>query len=883
MSYYKKETEYVIKELDTSLEGLDKEIIEQKLEKYGFNKLEEKKKKTLISRCIDQLKDAMIIVLVIASCLSAFVSIMKSEPITDSIIILIVVVLNIILGVMQESKADKAIEALQKMSSPIVKVRRSNVIESIKTEELVPGDIILLEAGDYIPADIRLIETHSFRVIESALTGESEPVDKNYKAISGDDKKIALADRVNMAYSGSHAVYGRCEGVVVATGMNTELGKIAQTLNQIKNEETPLQKRMTQLSKTLSVIVIIIAIIMSIIGIVQNSQLIDVFMLAIALAVAAIPEGLAAVITVSLAIGVQNMSKKNSIVRKLSAVEALGCTEVICSDKTGTLTQNKMTVRKVVLGSDLYESIESSEKLMPLINTMVLCNDSKISSDKFLGDPTETALLEYASKLDIDINAILDENVRIYELPFDSIKKKMTTFNKSKKEGSVILYTKGSLESIITSCNSILINGKVCNLNKKTIDKIHDLSENMSKDALRVLAYAYKPLNKDFNPDKKDAEKLEKDLIFIGLSAMIDPPREEARKAVKECFSAGMTPVMITGDNIVTAKAIALELGIYNEGNEALNGVDLDLLSEEELLEKIENVRVYARVSPENKIRIVKAWKSLGKTVAMTGDGVNDAPALKGADIGIGMGITGTEVTKNVASMVLADDNFATIVTAIKEGRRIYNNIQNAITYLLASNLCEVLIVFFGIFFATGDTNILLPVQILWINLISDTIPALALAFENADKDIMSKKPRKQSEPFFNKFTTSRIISSALIKFVVICIIYLYVDSQFGHLAASSAVFISLAIIEVMFALTCRSDNKSILKLGFFSNRKMAYCVMGTILLQVIVLSNSITSSWLSISPLDKSVYILIMITVIVTFVILEINKLVIAKLFKED
>lgn len=876
MKYFNTNVDDVIKSLDSKSEGLTESEVKKRLTENGKNKLNESPKKTIIVRFLEQLKNVMIIVLIIAAALSCVVSIIENEPITDTIIIICVVLLNAILGLMQESKADKAITALQKMSVPFITVKRGGKVTKIKTEELVVGDMVILEAGNYVPADLRIIESHSLRVVEAALTGESEPIDKVSEILN--DEKLPLADRINMLYSGSDVIYGRGLGIVTATGMNTELGKIATSLVEIKAEETPLQKKMKELSKTLSVIVIFIAIFMFIIGLIQGNKLIDVFMFAIALAVAAIPEGLATVITISLAIGVENMSKKNSIVRKLSSVEALGCTEVICSDKTGTLTQNKMSVRKIVIDNEIYDfnKDSSNEKINRLLHAMILCNDTMIDDDKLLGDPTETSLFAFAKDRKINLKTFIDTNKRIHEIPFDSNRKMMSTINKSENE--ISFYTKGSLESVLECCTKIEINNNVRKITTDDKVLINKINNDLSSQALRVLAFAYKTVSKEKN---KEREK-EENLTFIGLVAVIDPPRKEVKDAVEKCYSSGIVPVMITGDNIITAKAIASEINIYTEKNEAITGTELDLMSEDELVNRLENIRVYARVSPENKIRIVKAWKSLGKTVAMTGDGVNDAPALKGADIGIGMGITGTEVSKSVSSMVLADDNFATIVTAVAEGRRIYNNIQNAITYLLASNLCEILIILLGMFLLKGDYHILLPVQILWVNLISDTVPALALAFEKPEKNIMELKPRSQKEPFFTKFITTRIITSAVIKFIALTIIYIYICNHYNHVAASSAVFVLLSIIEILYAMTCRSDRYSLKRIGIFSNSIMTYCVIGTLSLQFLMLSNSVTRSWLSVENLNSSLYPLIIIVAIITFLILEINKIIVAKIFNK-
>lgn len=884
--YYLKSINEVLEETKSKNIGLGDGEVLRRLEKNGYNRLKETKKQGIIVKFINQFKDVMLIVLIVAAILSAFVSIKTGESFTDTIIILFVVFLNALLGVMQESKAEKAIDALKNMSLPYIKVRRNNNIINIKTEELVIGDIVLLEAGDSVPADMRIIKNHSLRVEESALTGESVAVDKDDKKING-NKKLPIAERINMLYSGSSIVYGRGEAVVVATGMDTELGKIAEAISGEKSEITPLQRKINELSKVLSVIILVIAIIMFAVGILKGNPLLDVFMLAISLAVAAIPEGLSAVITITLAMGVQKMASKNAIVRKLSSVEALGSTEVICSDKTGTLTQNKMTLRKIYLDNILVDITKNcntehildggnveKQDLEMLIKISALCNDtivSDVDGAKLLGDPTETALIDFIHKLGKDKNKMDEEFKRIDEIPFDSQRKMMTTINEV--NGEYLLFTKGAIESVLGSCSKILINGKIEKLTDDIKDKILNVNLDMANSALRVLAMAYKVIPKD------TLDKTENDLIFVGLTGMIDPPRLEAKAAVSECFKAGMIPVMITGDNKDTAIAIAKELGIIKDESQAITGLELDEMTDDELYKRVKDIRVYARVSPENKIRIVKAWKKNGRTVAMTGDGVNDAPALKGADIGIGMGITGTEVSKSVSSMVLADDNFATIVVAIKEGRRIYNNIQNVIAYLLASNLAEVLIIFLATLF---DKTLLLPIQILWINLITDTIPAIALGFEKADKNIMKKKPRKKDEGIFTKNLTLRIVTAGIIKSIAMFILYAIIGNKYGQEAGCGAVFLSLAIVEVLFALTCRSHDKSVFKIGLFSNKPMILCVAGALIIQFFIASVPLFSYLLKVPNLSFMTHIIIICISIITVVILESTKMLIAKIFNK-
>lgn len=881
--FYKMSKEESLKVLNSNTCGISDDEVSKNQKKYGLNILEHKKKKSIFIKFLEQFKDIMLIILLISAIISGIVSVRTNESFTDSIIILFVVILNAILGVIQESKAEKAIEALKSMALPYIKVRRNGKIVSVKNEELVPGDIVLLEAGDYVPADLRLLEVHSLKIEESALTGESLSVEKNAEDVYIKDTPIA--DRKNMAFTGSSVVYGRGEGVIVATGMNTELGKIAEAISSQKVEITPLQRKMNELSKVLSIVVIIIAIIMFVVGYLQGNQILDVFMLAISLAVAAIPEGLSAVITITLAIGVQKMAKENAIVRKLSAVEALGATEVICTDKTGTLTQNKMTVRKLMLFNKVIDASKKeeidtlnllaknkSEELSQFSKALTLCNDTKYGESNgnkvMLGDPTETALIEFCDLLGHTKEGHDEAYLRIDEIPFDSKRKMMSTLNDVNSQK--IMYVKGATESVLEQCSKILENGKIRDIEKADKDLINNNNIAMAKEALRVLAFAYRPI-------KKDEKMEEKDLIFIGLVGMIDAPRKEAKKAVERCFNAGMIPVMITGDNIDTACAIAKELGILKDRKEAITGLELDKISDEEFEKYVLKYRVYARVSPENKIRIVNAWKKQGKVVAMTGDGVNDAPALKGADIGVGMGITGTEVSKSVSSMVLADDNFATIVLAVKEGRRIYNNIQNAIAYLLASNLAETLIVFIATLL---NQTFLLPIQILWINLVTDTVPAIALGFEKEEKDIMRRKPRSSKEKLLNPFMIFRIVIPGVFKALIVFIMYYFVNKSYSHEIAISCVFITLSTLEILFSSVCRSDKKSIIKIGFFSNKAMVFCVLGTLLLQVLVIFTPALASLLKIVALPSKLYLIIGAICLISVILLEMIKLILAKIF---
>lgn len=868
----------------TNINGLSDLEVEKRLLENGLNKLKESKHKNLISKFIDQIKNVMIIILLIAASVSFIVAKIEKSSVIESLVIFIVVILNAVLGVIQESKAEKAIEALKKMSAPYIKVKRNGNIQNIKTEELVLGDIVLIEAGDFVPADMRIIVNNSIRVEEAALTGESLPVDKMLGTVSAN---TSLGDRKNMLYSGSSVVYGRGEAVVIATGMNTELGKIAKILSNVKETLTPLQKKINEISRILSIVVVVVGLAMVVLGFLQGNPPLEIFMLSVSLAVAAIPEGLPTAITIILAIGVQKMSKQNAIIRKLASVETLGATEIICSDKTGTLTQNKMVVKeffvkdkKIILedNTDKLE-IEQDTTFDMLLKAMVLCNDTKEIAEgekyKYLGDPTETALVAFARDINISKDIYETKHPRVAEVPFDSDRKMMTTINKNEDETGFTIYTKGSIEAILGNCTKIYINKEEVPLTYEITEKILLANLEMSKKALRVLGFAYKKITK--LPSVLNSTIVESELVYVGLVGLRDPPRPEVIGAIKESFLAGMTPIMITGDNIETASAIAREIGLLSDKDIAISGRQLDEMSDDEFKNKIKDIRVYARVSPENKVRIVSMWKELGKIVAMTGDGVNDAPALKTADIGIGMGITGTEVSKSVSSMILSDDNFATIVVAVKEGRRIYNNIQNVIVYLLASNIAEILIVFISTLFGS---IILYPIQLLWINLVTDTIPAITLGFEPSDKNIMKEKPRKAHEKFFTAFLTKRIAYPAIVKSMLILSMYFIVEAtaRYNHIQAMTAAFITLTFAELFFVFTVRSDKKSILKLGIFTNPQLLVGIILTILLQCIVIFIPSIGSIFRLVPLDTRLYIASIGTAVLFGIFAEIIKLILAR-----
>ncbi len=796
-----KETLNAYKSSENGLSALEATV---RLNKDGPNKLLEPKKKSLLMRFFGELLNPMIIILIVAAAISGITAFKAGESFVDVIIIMAVVIINAVLGVVQESKAEKAIEALKEITAAESKVVRDGVVSLVKSEELAVGDVVVLEAGDSVPADCRLIECHSLKIEEAALTGESVPVTKTTDVISGG--KVALGDRKNMGYMGSTVVYGRGKAVIVATGMNTEMGKIASALTTAKEGQTPLQKKLSQLSKVLSLIVIGICVLIFAIDLMRLypditlSATLDTFMVAVSLAVAAIPEGLAAVFTIVLSIGVTNMSKHGAVIRKLTAVETLGCTQVICSDKTGTLTQNKMTV------------VEYSGDKKTICLAMSLCNDAFLVGDSAEGEPTECALVNFAAKEGVNKNEAASEYPRIGEAPFDSMRKMMSTVHDH--GGNIVQFTKGAPDELLRRCDTALIGGKVVTMTSAMRGEILSENRQMAQKALRVLACAvrYHSSVPAFTP-----EALERNMCFVGLTGMIDPVRDEVVGAIEECKRAGIRTVMITGDHLDTATAIAMRLGIISSPDEAITGVKLDEMSDEQLLASIEKYSVYARVQPEHKVRIVKAWKKKGMVTAMTGDGVNDAPSVKNADIGIGMGITGTDVTKNVADMVLSDDNFATIVAATKEGRRIYDNIRKSIQFLLASNLSEVLCIFFAMLL--GFT-VLQPVHLLWINLITDCFPALALGMEKAEDDIMERPPRSSKDGIFAGGMMFDIIIQGFFVTVITMIAYLIGHySEAGEFAFASSpdgmtmAFLTLSMAEIFHSFNMRSRNKSVFRL----------------------------------------------------------------------
>ena len=896
-NWFNKTFKEVEKELETDLEkGLSKEKVEERQEKYGFNELQQIAKKSIIQRFLEQFKDFSIIVLIIAAIVSGIVGVLQGEGITDTIIILIVVIVNAIIGVAQESKAEKSLEALQKLSDHASKVIRNENMEVVPSKELVPGDIVVLDTGDYIPADLRIIEAVNLKTQESSLTGESVPVEKISEII--EEKEIGIGDRKNMLFSSSLVTYGRGKGIVVETGMTTEVGKIAGMINSTEKQETPLQQKLDKLGKTLGIAALVICAVIFILGILQGKEIISMFMTAVSLAVAAIPEGLVAVSTIVLAIGVQKMVKKNAIVKRLPAVETLGSATVICSDKTGTLTQNKMTVEKIFWNDATREASnisddEIDEELTKLVYANMLCNDTKISSDGTLtGDPTETALVDMGFKLNFD-PSIYDRMERVEEIPFDSDRKLMTTVNKVGDK--YVVYTKGGIDEILKRCNSYEIGGQISEELESYINKIRQENEKMAQNALRVLGCAYKEI--DHIPTKEEMKTIENDLIFIGMVGMIDPPREEAKLAVEKCKTAGIKTVMITGDHKITATAIAKKLGILENDDEAITGLELEQMTDEELEKNVRHYSVYARVSPEHKVRIVKAWQKNGEVVAMTGDGVNDSPALKKSDIGCAMGIVGTDVAKEAADVILTDDNFATVVSAVEEGRKIYDNILKVIQFLLSSNIGEVVVLFFATlltplfskWFGITDINgleILLPIHILWINLVTDSLPALALAFDPANSDIMQRKPIKPGKGIFTKGMTWRVVYQGImiggLTLAAFMIGLATTKEPIGTLTLDQSkievgqtmAFVTLALSELVHVFNVRDNKKSIFKTGIFNNMKLIGAIIISAVLMFVILLIPGLREIFSIPVLPKENIIELVCLVLAPIVIVEIFKL---------
>lgn len=881
-----------IKQLGTNEEtGITKDEAKKRQEKYGLNELATKKKKSTFQKFLEQFKDFMIIVLIISAIISGVIGVMEEglSGITDTVIILIVVIVNAIIGVLQENKAEKSLEALQKLSSHVAKTIRDGKLEVIPSRELVPGDLVILETGDYVPADLRIIEAVNLKAQESALTGESVPVEKTIDKI--EDEKVGIGDRINMLFSSSLITYGRGKAIVVETGMNTEVGKIADIINSADEGETPLQIKLNKLGKTLGIVALIICIVIFVIGLLYGKNVIEMFMTAVSLAVAAIPEGLPAVSTIVLAIGVQRMVKRNAIVKRLPAVETLGSATVICSDKTGTLTQNKMTVEKIYYNKKLHEVKEfkrdlADNDLNKLIHSSMLCNDTKISDNNDLaGDPTETALVDLGFKLDYE-GTLYGQYPRIKEIPFDSDRKLMTTVHES--NGKYLVYTKGGVDELLARCTSYLLNGEKKNDLESFKSEIKKVNNDMASSALRVLAMAYKEL--DHEPSDEEMKNMEQDLIYIGMVGMIDPPRLEVKDAVATCKKAGIKTVMITGDHKITAIAIAKTLGILKDEKEAITGLELEEMSQEELEKNVRNYSVYARVSPEHKVRIVKAWQANGEIVAMTGDGVNDAPSLKIADIGCAMGVVGTDVAKEAADVILTDDNFATVVSAVEEGRRIYDNILKAIQFLLSSNIGEIITLFLAILITPWlsskfgiDVNLittLLPIHLLWINLVTDSLPALALAVDPAGDDVMNRKPLKHTGGVFTKGMTWRVIYQGIMIGLITLAAFVLglstkdVTPEMKVQIGQTMAFYVLALSELVHIFNVRNNHKSIFRTNPFNNRTLLLAEVVSAALMFIILFTAQIRNIFSLVLLPREHILEVVLLVFSPIIVVELFKL---------
>ena len=862
--YYDLDIDDVFLTLDTSESGLSCYDADDRLKKNGKNVIVSLKEVSNVRKFFNQFKDLMILILIIAAIVSFFLSFSNSESFFDSIIILVIVILNAVLGFLQELKADKSIEALKKMQVSRIKVKRDNRVLVIDSEDLVCGDYIYLEAGDRVPADCRVIFDVSLKVDESSLTGESVSVSKTSDGF--DDSSVFKS---NMVYAGTSVVYGKCHAIVCFTGMDTEFGKIAKGLAETKSEPTPLQRKIDSISKGLSIIIGIVIVVMFIIGLIEGMAISEIVFLSISLAVAAIPEGLPAVITITLSLGMSAMAKKHAIVRKMSSVETLGCAEVICSDKTGTITQNKMVVKEVYFNDCFYDFDGDIDNDI-LLKIMALNNDVEKSDDKYIGEPTEVALYEYSERY-LDIDKLKSYNERIYEIPFDSERKLMTIVNKD--DDKISVYTKGSFDSVIDCCKYIYEGNCVKKLTASKKDYLRDIERSQASKCYRNLAYAYKVLD-EFN----EGLNFESELIFVGISSMIDPPRSDVKEAISVCKSAGIRPIMITGDSLDTATSIAKDIGILEDGDEAITGAMVDKMSASCLKKNIDKYSVYARVSPMNKLDIVNAWQSNNKVVAMTGDGVNDALALKKADIGIGMGITGTEVSKSASDIILTDDSFSTIVSAIGEGRRIFDNIRNVLVYLLAGNIVEILIVFIGLVLGF---EIFVPIQLLYINLITDSIPAIALSFENAENDIMKREIRKKNSSFFTSFLIAKMSFSVILKTLSVVLVYYLGLKLYGVSIAKTMSFLTIIFLEIIFAFSCKNLKKSVLGGYMFNNSYLNRCILGLVIVQLIVFITPLRYVFnLEFLSLIQVIYSLVI--VICVFLIDELSKVIMCRLFKD-
>ena len=872
--FYTQGEEEVLKNLDTSVDGLSTAQAKERLDAYGYNELDEGEKRSLLSKFIDQFKDLMIIILLVAAALSVITEGMHG--LTDACIILAVVVLNAAFGVYQEGQAEAAIEALKNMSSPMARVRRDGHVVEIDSRELVPGDIVLLEAGDVVPADMRLLEAASLKIEEAALTGESVPVEKDVTETV--EAEAGIGDRVNMGYQNSNVTYGRGTGVVTNTGMYTEVGKIADMLANADESQTPLKQSLEQLSKTLTYLIVAIALVTFLVSVfIRGEQPLEGLMVAVALAVAAIPEGLPAIVTILLSLGTTTLAKRNSIVRKLPAVETLGSTEIIASDKTGTLTMNQMTVEKVYTNGQLQSAATEIEASNNTLRIMNFANDTKVDpSGKLIGDPTETALVQFGLDHNFDVREVLKDEPRVAELPFDSERKLMSTIHKE-ADGTYFIAVKGAPDQLLKRVTRIEVNGEVRPITEEDKQAILATNKDLAKQALRVLMMAYKTSNEI---PTLESEIVESDLIFSGLVGMIDPERPEAAEAVRVAKEAGIRPIMITGDHQDTAEAIAKRLGIIDPNDtedHVFTGAELNELSDEEFQKVFKQYSVYARVSPEHKVRIVKAWQKEGKVVAMTGDGVNDAPSLKTADIGIGMGITGTEVSKGASDMVLADDNFATIIVAVEEGRKVFSNIQKSIQYLLSANMAEVFTIFFATLFGW---DVLQPVHLLWINLVTDTLPAIALGVEPAEPGVMTHKPRGRQSNFFDGGVFGAILYQGIFQTMLVLGVYgwaiLFPEHQVQteiHADALTMAFATLGLIQLLHAFNVKSVYQSIFTVGLFKNKTFNWSIPVAFILLMATIVVPGFNSLFHVSHLSLTQWIVVAVGALMIVVLVEIVK----------
>ena len=874
-----KSIEKVLDELRTSSKGLSTSEVLDRQKDGNKNSFEAEKKQSLASKFFAQFKDIMVIILIVSAVISITIAVVSKEyqNLFEGGIILFIVILNATFGVVQENKAEHALESLKKQTEPYCNVMRDGAIQNIKVEDLVVGDVVILSSGNILPADVRLIETHNFRVDESSLTGESVQVEKNADIVF--DEHTALAERKNMAYSSSVATYGRAIGVVVAVGKDTEMGKIAVMISTGKKELTPLQKSLNKIGKIISISVIVISIIIFMVEITvpKSTNILEAFLTAVALAVAAIPESLPASITIIMALGVQRLANQNAIIKRLHAVETLGSCGVICSDKTGTLTQNKMSVKRLYYNNNMVIKATEEDVLKKhfkeIMNCMILCNDVEYDSKKIVGEPTEIALANFVKDSHYNINDIKSQYKRVYEIPFDSSRKIMTTIHK--KQSEFFCYSKGAFDFLIKKCNKILINGRIETLSHERLCDIERVNKQMGEQALRVLCLAYKQI--DTFSQKDD---LENDLIFLGLVGMIDPPRPEVFEAISKCKSAGLKPVMITGDHAETAFAIAKEIGIANSKNQVLTGHDIAKISDDKLKSIINKYSVFARVSPEHKVRIVEAFKSQGKIVAMTGDGVNDAPSLKIADIGIGMGISGTDVVKDVADMIVSDDNFATIVVAVEEGRKIYSNIQRTIQFLLSTNAVEVFTLFLTSLFLPQFT-FLLPAQLLFINFITDTLPAISLGLEPAESDVMQKPPRDANENIISLSVWAKILYQAALQIVIVMGIYVIGINMYDAKTASTLAFYCINIMQLLHAVNLKTSH-SIFKTNIFKNKLFNLSFVISVILILLVAFVEPLRIAFGLAMLSNSQWLIVLLFSFAIIPLVEIAKLIANKFTKQ-